>query len=97
MDGEGMQVSHTSLQEQQEIKTDILKKELSNIQGWTLNLNWNDKKKNNNNKDKELARFIVGFEINSTWHALKTWFEFSRVKWYRNDLKGNKNYFEPFM
>ena len=45
MDGEGMQVSHTSLQEQQEIKTDILKKELSNIQGWTLNLNWNDKKK----------------------------------------------------
>ena len=46
MGGEGMQVSHTSLQEQQEIKTDILKKELSNIQGWTLNLNWNDKKKN---------------------------------------------------
>ena len=45
MDGEGMQVSHTSLQEQQEIKTDILKKELSNIQGWTLNLNWNDQKK----------------------------------------------------
>ena len=96
MDGEGMQVSHTSLQEQQEIKTDILKKELSNIQGWTLNLNWNDKKKNTN-KDKELARFIVGFEINSTWHALKTWFEFSSVKLYRNDLKGNKNYFEPFM
>ena len=54
-------------------------------------------KEKNNNKDKELARFIVGFEINSTWHALKTWFEFSRVKWYRNDLKGNKNYFEPFM
>ena len=45
MDGEGMQVSHTSLQEQQEIKTDILKKELNNIQGWTPNLNWNDKKK----------------------------------------------------
>ena len=59
MDGEGMQVSHTSLQEQQEIKTDILKKELSNIQGWTLNLNWNDKKKNKINKDKELIRFIV--------------------------------------
>ena len=58
MDGEGMQVSHTSLQEQQEIKTDILKKELSNIQGWTLNLNWNDKKKKIN-KDKELIRFIV--------------------------------------
>ena len=24
----------------------------------------------------------------------KTWFELSRVKLYRNDLKGNKNYFE---
>ena len=54
-------------------------------------------KEKNNNKDKELARFIVGFEINSTWHALKTWFEFSRLKLYRNDLKANKNYFEPFM
>ena len=26
--------------------------------------------------------------------ALKTWFELSRVKLFRNDLKGNKNYFE---
>ena len=25
---------------------------------------------------------------------LKTWFELSRVKLYRNDLRGNKNYFE---
>ena len=30
----------------------------------------------------------------SKFHALKTWFELSRVKLYRNDLKGNKNYFE---
>ena len=30
----------------------------------------------------------------STCHALKTRFELSRVKLYRNDLKGNKNYFE---
>ena len=29
-----------------------------------------------------------------TCHALKTWFELSRVKLYRNELKGNKNYFE---
>ena len=43
--GGNASITHTSLQEQQEIKTDILKKELSNIQGWTLNLNWNDKKK----------------------------------------------------
>ena len=25
---------------------------------------------------------------------LKTWFELTRVKLYRNDLRGNKNYFE---
>ena len=29
----------------------------------------------------------------SNFHALKTWFELSRVKLYRKDLKGNKNYF----
>ena len=27
-------------------------------------------------------------------HALITWFELSRVKLYRNDQEGNKNYFE---
>ena len=42
--GGNASITHTSLQEQQEIKTDILKKEWSNIQGWTLNLNLNDKK-----------------------------------------------------
>ena len=42
--GGNARITHTSLQEQQEIKTDILKKEWSNIQGWTQNLNWNDKK-----------------------------------------------------
>ena len=32
----------------------------------------------------------------STCHELtcKTWFELSRVKLYRKDLKGNKNYFK---
>ena len=29
-----------------------------------------------------------------TCQVLKTWFELSRVKLYRNNLKGNKNYFE---
>ena len=29
-----------------------------------------------------------------TCYALKTWFGLSRVKLCRNDLKGNKNYFE---
>ena len=30
----------------------------------------------------------------STCHALKTRFELSRVKLFRNDLKGNQNYLE---
>ena len=30
----------------------------------------------------------------STCHALKTRFELSRVKLFRNDLRGNKNYLE---
>ena len=30
----------------------------------------------------------------STCHVLISWFELSKVKLYRNDLKGNKNYFE---
>ena len=30
----------------------------------------------------------------SPCHALKTWFELSRVEFYRIDLKGNKNYFK---
>ena len=30
----------------------------------------------------------------STCHALKTWFELSRVKLYRNSPEGNKNYFD---
>ena len=29
-----------------------------------------------------------------TCHVLNTWFELLRVKSYRNDLRGNKNYFE---
>ena len=29
-----------------------------------------------------------------TFQTLKTWLELSRVKLYRNDLRGNKNYFE---
>ena len=78
-------------QGQQEKNIDILKKgikqqSLINIQGWTLNLNWSDK------KDKELTRLFrnkfnsiqsFGPQCNvffPTCHALKTWFEISRVK-----------------
>ena len=40
------------------------------------------------------AHWIFFFFL-TTCHALKTWFKLSRVKSvYRNDLKGNKNYFE---
>ena len=35
-----------------------------------------------------VRRFIT------TFYGLKTWFELSGVKSCRNDLRGNKNYFE---
>ena len=54
-------------------------------------------------KDKESTR-LFGNKFNvsdfstqfflPTCHALITWFELSRVKLYRNDLKGNKTYLE---
>ena len=71
-------------------------------QGWTLNLKWGDKKSNN----KELTwlfcnKFcasdfctVVHHFFFPACHVLKTWFELSGVKLYRNNLKGNKNYFE---
>ena len=63
---------------------------LIKIQGWTLNLNWSD--------NKVKAKNWNGcFEINSmfqTCDVLKTWFKLLRVKSYRNDVRGNKNYFE---
>ena len=36
-------------------------------------------------------QFIAFF---SNFHVLKTWFELLRIKLYRNNLKGNKNYVE---
>ena len=52
--------------------------------------------------DKDKAYMVV--KINSMfWNAvhfflncqvLKAWFELSRVNLYRNDLKGNKKYFQ---
>ena len=57
-----------------------------------------------NRKEKELTRLFWNkfnvFEFSPdtvffpTCHGLKTWFEFSRIKLFRNDLKGIKNYFE---
>ena len=54
-------------------------------------------------KDKELTRlfwnkiqcFVLQYTVFfPARQALITWLELSRVKLYRNDLKGNKNYFE---
>ena len=75
-----------------------LKKKIWLISTW-LNVvfNWTDKKgktKNTRllwNKTNVLSCCSLLFPTN---HELKTWFELSRVKLYRNDLKGNKNYFE---
>ena len=41
-----------------------------------------------------MSRTSVHGVLFPTCHALKTWLELSRVKLYRNDLKGSKNYFE---
>ena len=68
------------------------------IQGWTLNLNQSDKKvttKNSHSCFKIKSMFwtsVHGFFPNCRVHI--SWFESSKVKLYRNDLKGNRNYFE---
>ena len=95
-------IMHTLPQRQKE---DLLKKELRsliNVQGWTPNLNWSDKKvKTNIFIDTVVLKYTVNSMCWTSVHcffltcqALKTWFELSRVTLYRNDLKGNKNYFE---
>ena len=69
------------------------------IQAWTLNLNWSDK--------IVKTRNLLGcFEINSMFRTSVHGFlpdlsrayidgsSISRVKLYRNELRGNKNYFE---
>ena len=39
---------------------------------------------------QRIHRFLTHFFFFSICHALKTWFELSRIKLYRNDLKGKK-------
>ena len=41
-----------------------------------------------------VSDFSTKFFLFSSCYTLKTWFGLSRVKLCRNDLKGNKNYFE---
>ena len=38
--------------------------------------------------------FFFCFFFSPTFQGLKSWFQLSRVKLYRNDQRGNKNYFE---
>ena len=42
---------------------------------------------------KIISMFWTAAQFFSTCQALKAWFELSWVNLYRNDLKGNKNYF----
>ena len=100
--GRNESIMHTSLQEQQDFilrfGKGIEKKKTWLISTW-LNVVFNctDKKvktKNTRllwNKTNVLSCCSLLFPTN---HELKTWFDLSRVKLYRNDLKGNKNYFE---
>ena len=45
---------------------------------------------------KEIQSFGLEYTVffRRNCHALIAWFELSRVKLYRNDLKGNKGYFD---
>ena len=43
---------------------------------------------------KIISMFRTVVHFFPTCQELKEWFELSRVKLYRNDLKENKNYFE---
>ena len=69
----------------------------------TLNIIFElDRRKIKNLKEKDYTialREVQCFglqltEFFSKFHPLKTWFELSSLKLYRNDLKGNKNSFE---
>ena len=65
------------------------------IQGWTMNLNWSDKKLKRKNWIDCIQCFGLQYTVFfPTCHSLITWFELSRVKLCGNVLKGNKNYFE---
>ena len=76
-------------QGQQEINMDILKKGITqqssiNIQGWTLNLNWSDK------KDKELIRLFRNKfnSIQCFGHQCNVFPNLSRAKSMVRDIKG---------
>ena len=43
---------------------------------------------------KIISMFRTAVHFFPTCQALKAWFELSRVNLYRNDLKGNENYFK---
>ena len=43
---------------------------------------------------KIISMFRTAVHFFPTCQPLKAWFELSRVNLYRNDLKGNENYFE---
>ena len=100
-------IMYTFLQGQQEIYWYFEKKSRATklwLVSTALNIVFelDSDKKVKNLKEKEntiVLREIQCFGLQFTaffskFHALKTWFEFSRVKLYRTDLKENKNYFE---
>ena len=69
---------------------------LINTQCWTLYLNWTGKKLKTKTTWllKSFQKFRTAVHFFPTCQALKAWVELSRVNLYRNDLKGNENYFE---
>ena len=76
-----------------------VKKELKELINWymaILNIvfNWTDKNLRTKNAQLFWKNSPAAHCFFSTYHVLKTMFELSRIKLHRNDLKGNKNYFE---
>ena len=74
-------------------------KKQQSIQEWTLNLNWSDKKEKTRNRlgcFENVSDFSTRFFFVFFFPDLSLAYNMVRVieKLYRNDLKGNKNYFE---
>ena len=99
-DGREMQISCSLHFKGSKTYTTILKTEWNN-KAWLTSTELNivfkfsrtDKKKKSWFEINSMFWTAVHYFI-STCHVRKTGFELSRVKLYRNNLKGNKNYFE---
>ena len=71
----------------------------SNLDKYTVldavfKLDWKKRKDKHYMAVKIISMFRTAVHFFPTCQALKAWFKLSRVNLYRNDLKGNENYFK---